>query len=148
MSKLWENYCIMCKAEYISMKGDPYGIYLKRAPHVWEKKKMAYFCRHSTVQNQLSWKFLSAGTYVTTLHHNTSCKLQYSWRVWTLPVLGRESSLPSEPWIIEWSLAKNHIEFQQGNELPGTSSEALVWYESHVLSTDAILLALDARLRI
>ena len=38
--------------------------------HVWEKKKWCIFCRLSTVQNQLFWKFHSAGMYVITLHHS------------------------------------------------------------------------------
>ena len=42
-SKIWENHCIMCKAEYMSMLGHKLGKYFKRVPHVWEKKKWCIF---------------------------------------------------------------------------------------------------------
>ena len=42
--KMWENHCIMCKAEYMSKYEHPSGKYFKPVPHVWEKKKkVVYF---------------------------------------------------------------------------------------------------------
>ena len=59
----------MGKDEYMSMYEQPLGKYLKRALHVWEKKK-CIFCGLSTVQNQLFWTFHGAGKYMITLHHD------------------------------------------------------------------------------
>ena len=45
-------------------------------------------------------------------------QFQYSWRVWTLPVQGRDCRR-----VIP--LQKNCIEFERGSKLPGTSSKWL-----------------------
>ena len=59
-------------------------------------------------------------------HTIITYKLQYLWCVWTLPYRDANLLSPNEPWIIECrSLVKNHIEFQQGNKLLGTSLAAL-----------------------
>ena len=109
LSEFWGEHIWTVREPLHNMKswihehvGHPLSKYFKKAPHVWEKKKWCIFCRHSMVQNQLlgnlivqtcTWSHYSIITY----------KLQYSWRVWTLPVHGRKFYFIQWACVIEWS---------------------------------------------
>ena len=88
------------------------------------RKSGVFFADICRAQSQLFGNFtVPARTWSN--HNIVTYKFQYLWHVWTLLVQGSESLLPNEQWFIEWSLAKNHIEFERGCKLPWTSSEGL-----------------------
>ena len=76
------------------------------------------------VQNQIFLKFYRADMYVFTLHHNNIPVTKFvtclNFASTGSRILLHSVSLCRAP------LAKNHIEFQRGNKILGTSSEALV----------------------
>ena len=70
-------------------------------------------------------------------HTIVTYKLQFLWRVWTLPVQGRNLTSCSEFMSESDPVAKNPIEFQWGSKLQGTSSEAVVWTYKIQINVDA-----------
>ena len=75
---------------------------VKRAPNVWESKRWSILCRQGRVQSQLFWNFTALAR--TWSNYNiVTYKFQYSWRIWTLLVQGRESYLTQWARVVEWS---------------------------------------------
>ena len=106
-SNLWENHCIMCKAEH--MRGASLRQIFQACASCLREGKVVYlFCRHK-VGFKISFLEISQCRHHArswSNHNIVTYKFQYSWRVWTLPVQGRESYLLQWARVAEWSLAK------------------------------------------
>ena len=134
--------CVKLNNEHV---GASSGKYFKRVSHVWEKKKWCIFCWLSTVQNMLLGNF-TAPARMWSHYTIIPYKLQCSWRVWTLPVQGREFYFLWWARVVERSLPKNRIEFQRGNKLLGTSSEALIYRDFHLFDCTCCTLSWSTRI--
>ena len=95
--KLWENHCIMCKCP---------SRFVPR-PQTGCGRRLVIKLHQGDVQVTITLNMIE-------FKHD-----------WTLQVEGSESAALPRKWVVEWSLAKIHIEFERGSKLPGTSSEAL-----------------------
>ena len=114
------------KLNTCACRGIPWGKYFKGVPHVWEKKKWCIICQQGRVQSQLFFWNFTLLARMWSNHNIVKFKFQYSRRVWTLLVQGRESYFIWWAHVVEWSPRKKiRIEFQRGNKLLGTSLEAL-----------------------
>ena len=126
------------------------GKHFKRAPYAWEKKGWWFFADRVGFKGSCCcccffvfvfvfgfsiFENVTAPARTWSNHNIATYKFQYSWRARTLPVQGRESYLTHDPVSSCRRVTpsrNNLIEFQRGNKLPATSSEALLMARSNV----------------
>ena len=125
-SKKWERITALClELNTWACRGIPQANILSECLMSERRKSGVFFAV------RVGFKVSSFGNFTvlerTWSNHNiVTYKFQYLWRVWTSPTQGRESYLPQWACVFRVILAQNHIEFEWGSKLSGTSSEASV----------------------